>query len=110
LISNYTLLTKVADLIFMNTTELVLPFLDFSTIPYEFSKLAEFALEKGTNSSQKGPWKVLKQSNQVPGRFSSRGRSPATNSGEIARRWRGKREGKCSGAYGGLRGDRSWAG
>jgi hypothetical protein len=46
LISNYTLVTKVADLIFMNTTEMVLPFLDFSTIPYEFSKLAEFELEK----------------------------------------------------------------
>jgi hypothetical protein len=60
LISNYTLVTKVADLIFMNTTELDLPFLDFSTIPYEFSKLAEFELEKGTDSSQKGPWKVLK--------------------------------------------------
>jgi hypothetical protein len=55
LISNYTLVTKVADLIFMNTTELVLPFLDFSTIPYEFSNLARFELEKGTDSSQKGP-------------------------------------------------------
>jgi hypothetical protein len=30
----------------MNTTELVFPFLDFSTIPYEFSKLAEMELEK----------------------------------------------------------------
>jgi hypothetical protein len=48
---------------------LVLPFLDFSTIPYEFSKLAEMEMEKGTDSSQKGPWKDLKQSNQVPGRF-----------------------------------------
>jgi hypothetical protein len=67
--SNYTLVTKVVDLIFMNTTKLVLPFLDFSTIPYEFSKLAEMEMEKGTDSSQKGPWKVLKQSNQVPGRF-----------------------------------------
>jgi hypothetical protein len=57
----------------MNTTKLVLPFVDFSTIPYEFSKLAEMELEKGTDSSQKGPWEVFKQSNQVPGRFSSRG-------------------------------------
>jgi hypothetical protein len=67
--SNDTLVTKVVDLIFMNTMKLVLPFLDFSTIPYEFSKLAEMEMEKGTDSSQKGPWKVLKQSNQVPGRF-----------------------------------------
>jgi hypothetical protein len=66
--SNYTLVT-IVDLIFMNTMKLVLPFLDFSTIPYEFSKLAEMEMEKGTDSSQKGPWKVLKQSNQVPGRF-----------------------------------------
>jgi hypothetical protein len=57
LISNYTLVTKVADLIFMNTTELVLPFLDFSTIPYEFSKLAELELEKGTDLHKKAPGK-----------------------------------------------------
>jgi hypothetical protein len=57
----------------MNTTELVLPFLDFSTISYEFSKLAEKEKKKGTDSLQTGPWKVLKQSNQVPGRLSSRG-------------------------------------
>jgi hypothetical protein len=67
--SNYTLVTKVVDLIFMKTTKLALPFLYFPTIPYEFSKLAEMEMEKGTDSSQKGPWKVLKQSNQVPGRF-----------------------------------------
>jgi hypothetical protein len=30
----------------MNITELVLPFLDFSTIAYEFSKLAEKEMEK----------------------------------------------------------------
>jgi hypothetical protein len=41
----------------MNTTELVLPFFDFSTIPYQFSKLAEMELEKGTDSSQKAPGK-----------------------------------------------------
>jgi hypothetical protein len=29
----------VVDIIFMNPTELVLPFLDFSTLFYEFSKL-----------------------------------------------------------------------
>jgi hypothetical protein len=58
----------------MNPTELVLPFLDFSTISYEFSKLAgREKNEKGTDSSQRDPWKVLKLSNQVPGRFSSRG-------------------------------------
>jgi hypothetical protein len=73
LISNYTLVTKVVDLIFMNTTELVLPFLDFSTISYEFSKLAEKEKKKGTDSLQTGPWKVIKQSNQVPSRLSSRG-------------------------------------
>jgi hypothetical protein len=74
LISNYFLVTKVVELIFMNTTELVLPFLDFSTISYEFSKLAEKEMEKGIDSLQTGPWKVLKQSNRVPGRLSSRGR------------------------------------
>jgi hypothetical protein len=73
LISNYTLVTKVVDLIFMNTTELILLFLDFSTFPYEFSKLAGKEMEKGTDPLQTDPWKVLKQSNQVPGRFSSRG-------------------------------------
>jgi hypothetical protein len=74
LISNYTLVTKVVELIFMNITELVLPFLDFSTIAYEFSKLAEKEMEKKvTDSLQTGPWKVLKQSNRVPGRLSSRG-------------------------------------
>jgi hypothetical protein len=73
LISNCTLVTKVVELIFMNTTELVLPFLDFSTISYEFSKLAEKEIEKGTDPLQTDPWKFLKQSNQVPGRFSSRG-------------------------------------
>jgi hypothetical protein len=70
----------------MNTTELVLLFLDFSTIPYEVSKLAEKEMEKGTDPIQTDPWKFLKQSNPVPGRLSSRGGSPATNSGEIARR------------------------
>jgi hypothetical protein len=73
LISNYTLVTKVAELIFMNTTELVLPFLDFSTISYEFSNLAEKEMEKVTDSLQTDPWKFLKQSNPVPGRLSSRG-------------------------------------
>jgi hypothetical protein len=73
MISNYTLVTKVVDLIFMNTTELVLLFFDFSTIPYEFSKLAGKEMEKGTDPLQTDPWKVLKQSNQVPGWFSSRG-------------------------------------
>jgi hypothetical protein len=110
LISNYTLVTKVVELIFMNTREPVLPFLDFSTISYEFSKLSEKEMEKVTDPLQTDPWKFLKQSNPVPGRLSSRGGSPATNSGEIARRRRGEREGKCSGAYKGLRGDRSWAG
>jgi hypothetical protein len=66
LISNYTLVTKVADLIFMNTTEPVLPFLDFSTIPYEFSKLAENEMEKGTDSSQTDPWKVFKTKQSGP--------------------------------------------
>jgi hypothetical protein len=55
----------------MNTTELVLLFLDFSTLSYEFSKLAGRENEKGTYSSQRDPWNVLKLSNQVPGRFSS---------------------------------------
>jgi hypothetical protein len=73
LISNYTLVTKVVELIFMNTAELVLPFLDFSTISYEFSKLAEKEMEKVTDSLQTDPWKFLKQSNPVPGRLSSRG-------------------------------------
>jgi hypothetical protein len=68
--SNYTLVTKVVDLIFMNTTELVLPFLDFSTIPYEFSKLAEMEMEKKAlilqkrplesfETKQSGPWPVF---------------------------------------------------
>jgi hypothetical protein len=65
----------------MNTTELVLLFLDFSTIPYEFSKLAEKEMKKGTDPLQTDPWKVLKQSNRVPGRFSSRGGSPARGKG-----------------------------
>jgi hypothetical protein len=39
----------------MNTTKLVLPFLDFFTIPYEFSKLAEMELEKGTSISHNSP-------------------------------------------------------
>jgi hypothetical protein len=56
----------------MNTTELVLLFLDFSTISYEFSKLAEFEMQKGTDSLQKGPWKDSNRCNQVPGRCSSR--------------------------------------
>jgi hypothetical protein len=57
----------------MNTTDMVLPFLDFSTISYEFSKLAEKEMEKVTDSLQTDPWKFLKQSNPVPGRLSSRG-------------------------------------
>jgi hypothetical protein len=47
MISHYILVTKVVVFIFMNTTELVLSFLDFSTISYEFSKLAEKEMEKG---------------------------------------------------------------
>jgi hypothetical protein len=47
----------------MNPTELVLPFLDFSTLFYEFSKLTGREKEKGTDSSQRDPWKVLKLSN-----------------------------------------------
>jgi hypothetical protein len=73
MISHYILVTKVVVFIFMNTTELVLSFLDFSMISYEFSKLAEKEMEKGTDSLQTGPCKVLKQSNRVPGRLSSRG-------------------------------------
>jgi hypothetical protein len=57
----------------MNTAKLVLLFLDFSTISYEFSKLAEKEMEKETDPLQTDPWKFLKQSNPVPGRLSSRG-------------------------------------
>jgi hypothetical protein len=74
MLSHYVLVTKVVELIFMNTTVQVLLFLDFSTISYEFAKLAEKEkMEKGTDSLQTGPWKVLNSSNRVPGRLSSRG-------------------------------------
>jgi hypothetical protein len=94
----------------MNTTKLVLPFFDFSTIPYEFSKLAEMELEKGTSISQNSPWKDSNHYNLVLGRVSLRNRSTATNSGEIARWRRGPREGKGSGDYGSHVGGRSWVG
>jgi hypothetical protein len=47
MISHYILVTKAVVFIFMNTTELVLLFLDFSTISYEFSNLAEKENGKG---------------------------------------------------------------
>jgi hypothetical protein len=59
MLSHYVLVTKVVELIFMNTIELVLLFLDFSTISYEFAKLAE-----------KEKWKrVLILYKQAPGKF-----------------------------------------